>query len=156
MPVFQLNVNGRIHAVDVDENMPLLWAIRDILGLKGTKLGCGVAQCGACTVHLDGRAARSCAVDVGVAALSKITTIEGLSYDGGELHPCQKMWLELSVPQCGFCQPGQIMTAAALLAEKPHPTDQEIDDYMRGNICRCCTYPRIREAIRKLAGRATS
>jgi isoquinoline 1-oxidoreductase alpha subunit len=153
MSVFQLNVNGQWHAVNVDGNMPLLWALRDILGLKGTKFGCGVAQCGACTVHIDGRAARSCAVDVGVAQLSKITTIEGLSYDGS--HPCQKAWVALGVPQCGFCQPGQIMTAAALLAEHPHPDDKQIDDAMRGNICRCCTYPRIREAIHKAAGDTT-
>jgi len=150
MPVFQLNVNGRQHTINVDGNMPLLWAIRDILGLKGTKFGCGVAQCGACTVHLDGRAIRSCAVDVGVAALAKITTIEGLSYDGS--HPCQKAWVELGVPQCGFCQPGQIMSAAALLAANPNPTDEDIDRAMRGNICRCGTYPRIREAIHKAAG----
>jgi len=154
MPVFQLNVNGRLHTVDVDGNMPLLWVLRDILGLKGTKFGCGVAQCGACTVHLDGRAARSCITDVGVAALSRITTIEGLSYDGS--HPCQKAWVELGVPQCGFCQPGQIMTAAALLAEHPHPDDAQIDSYMSGNICRCGTYPRIREAIHKAAGGSTS
>jgi aerobic-type carbon monoxide dehydrogenase small subunit (CoxS/CutS family) len=150
MAVFQLNVNDKWYAVDIDGNMPLLWAIRDVLGLKGTKFGCGVAQCGACTVHMDGKAVRSCAVDVGVACLSKITTIEGLSYDGS--HPCQKAWLELGVPQCGFCQPGQIMSAAALLKEIPNPTDQQIDDAMRGNICRCGTYPRIREAIHKAAG----
>jgi isoquinoline 1-oxidoreductase alpha subunit len=150
MPVFQLHVNGRLHTVDVDGNMPLLWVLRDILALKGTKFGCGVAQCGACTVHLDGRAARSCITDVGVACLSRITTIEGLSYDGS--HPCQKAWVELGVPQCGFCQPGQIMSAAALLAENPHPNDTEIDAAMRGNICRCGTYPRIREAIHKVAG----
>ena len=150
MPVFQLHVNGRMHTVNVDGNMPLLWALRDVLGLKGTKFGCGVAQCGACTVHLDGRPARSCAVDVGVAALSKITTIEGLSYDGS--HPCQRAWIEGGVPQCGFCQPGQIMAAAALLAHNPHPTDEDIDNAMRGNICRCGTYPRIREAIHKAAG----
>ena len=150
MPVFQLSVNGQYHTVDVDGNMPLLWALRDVLGLKGTKFGCGVAQCGACTVHLDGRAVRSCAVDVGVACLSEITTIEGLSSDGS--HPCQKAWVELGVPQCGFCQPGQIMTASALLAHNPNPTDEDIDKAMRGNICRCGTYPRIREAIKKAAG----
>ena len=150
MPIFQLNVNGRRHTVNVDGNMPLLWAIRDVLGLKGTKFGCGVAQCGACTVHLDGRAVRSCSVDVGAAELSEITTIEGLSYDGS--HPCQKAWVELGVPQCGFCQPGQIMSAAALLKVHPHPDDTQIDDAMRGNICRCGTYPRIREAIHKAAG----
>jgi isoquinoline 1-oxidoreductase alpha subunit len=156
MSVFQLNVNGKGYAVDIDGNMPLLWALRDILGLKGTKFGCGVSQCGACTVHLDGVAARSCSVDVGVACLSKITTIEGLSYDGGELHPCQKAWIDLGVPQCGFCQPGQIMTAAALLKANPHPNDEQIDAAMRGNICRCGTYPRIRQAIHKAAGDATS
>ena len=156
MSVFQLNVNGKGYAVDIDGNMPLLWALRDILGLKGTKLGCGVSQCGACTVHLDGVAARSCSVDVGVACLSRITTIEGLSYDGGELHPCQKAWVDLGVPQCGFCQPGQIMTAAALLKANPHPNDEQIDAAMRGNICRCGTYPRIRQAIHKAAGDPTS
>ena len=154
MAIFQLNVNGKRHHVDIDGNMPLLWALRDILGLKGTKFGCGVAQCGACTVHLDGRAVRSCSVDVGVAQLSEITTIEGLSYDGS--HPCQKAWVELGVPQCGFCQPGQIMSAAALLKVHPHPDDTQIDDAMRGNICRCGTYPRIREAIHKAAGDTTS
>lgn len=156
MSVFQLHVNGNSYTVDIDGNMPLLWALRDILGLKGTKLGCGVSQCGACTVHLDGVAARSCSVDVGVACLSKITTIEGLSYDGGQLHPCQKAWVELGVPQCGFCQPGQIMTASALLAANPHPNDEQIDAAMRGNICRCGTYPRIRAAIHRAAGDATS
>ncbi|HSS52531.1 MAG TPA: (2Fe-2S)-binding protein [Thermoanaerobaculia bacterium] len=154
MSIFQLHVNGWTHTVDIDGNMPLLWALRDILGLKGTKFGCGVAQCGACTVHLDGRAVRSCSVDVGVACLSKITTIEGLSYDGS--HPCQKAWVELGVPQCGFCQPGQIMSAAALIAAKKAEnkpvTDEDIDNAMRGNICRCGTYPRIREAIHKAAG----
>jgi isoquinoline 1-oxidoreductase alpha subunit len=150
MAIFQLHVNGWKHTVDIDGNMPLLWALRDILGLKGTKFGCGVAQCGACTVHLDGRAVRSCSIDVGVACLSKITTIEGLSPDGS--HPCQKAWVELGVPQCGFCQPGQIMSASALLAANPHPDDDAIDHAMRGNICRCGTYPRIREAIHKAAG----
>ena len=150
MSTFKLNVNGQRHTVDVDGDMPLLWALRDVLGLTGTKFGCGVAQCGACTVHLDGRAVRSCSVDVGVACLSAITTIEGLSYDGS--HPCQKAWVELGVPQCGFCQPGQIMTAAALLAHNGNPTDEDIDNAMRGNICRCGTYPRIREAIHKAAG----
>ena len=150
MSLFQLTVNGKQLYVDVDGNMPLLWVLRDILGLTGTKFGCGIAQCGACTVHLDGRAVRSCAVDVGAACLSKITTIEGLSPDGS--HPCQKAWVELGVPQCGFCQPGQIMTASALLAANPHPDDDQIDSAMRGNICRCGTYPRIREAIHKAAG----
>jgi isoquinoline 1-oxidoreductase alpha subunit len=150
MSMFQLTVNGKQLYVDVDGNMPLLWVLRDVLGLTGTKFGCGVAQCGACTVHLDGRAVRSCSVDVGVAALSEITTIEGLSTDGS--HPCQKAWVDLGVPQCGFCQPGQIMSAAALLAATPQPNDEQIDNAMRGNICRCGTYPRIRAAIHKAAG----
>jgi isoquinoline 1-oxidoreductase alpha subunit len=151
MSHFQLRVNGKLHFVDVDGDMPLLWALRDVLGLKGTKFGCGVAQCGACTVHLDGRAVRSCAVDVGVACLSEITTIEGLSSDGS--HYVQQAWIEKKVPQCGFCQPGQIMTASALLAHNPNPTDEDIDRAMRGNICRCGTYPRIRDAIKAAAGR---
>ena len=150
MSVFQLNVNGNRHTVDVDGDMPLLWVLRDVLGLTGTKFGCGVSQCGACTVHLDGRAIRSCITDVGVACLSEITTIEGLSPDGS--HPVQQAWVELGVPQCGFCQPGQIMSAAALLAANPHPDDTQIDNAMRGNICRCGTYPRIRAAIHKAAG----
>src|SRR4051794_24906080 len=149
----KLQVNGEEHEVSVPADMPLLWVLRDVLGLTGTKFGCGVAQCGACTVHLNGRAARSCAIDVGVACLSEITTIEGLSPDGS--HPCQKAWVEGRVPQCGFCQPGQIMTAAALLAANPQPDDTQIDSAMRGNICRCGTYPRIREAIQKLAGRSS-
>jgi aerobic-type carbon monoxide dehydrogenase small subunit (CoxS/CutS family) len=150
MSVFQLNVNGNRHTVDVDGDMPLLWVLRDVLGLKGTKFGCGVSQCGACTVHLDGRAIRSCITDVGVACLSEITTIEGLSPDGS--HPCQQAWVELGVPQCGFCQPGQIMSAAALLAANPQPDDTQIDNAMRGNICRCGTYPRIKQAIKNIAG----
>ena len=150
MSIMQLKINNKQMAVDVDGNMPLLWVLRDVLGLKGTKFGCGVAQCNACTVHLNGRAVRSCAIDVGVACLSEITTIEGLSDDGS--HPCQKAWVELGVPQCGFCQPGQIMTASALLAHNQNPTDDDIDNAMRGNICRCGTYPRIREAIHKAAG----
>ena len=154
MSVFQLNVNGNRHTVDVDGDMPLLWVLRDVLGLTGTKFGCGVSQCGACTVHLDGRAIRSCITDVGAACLSEVTTIEGLSPDGS--HPCQKAWVELGVPQCGFCQPGQIMSAAALLAANPHPDDTQIDDAMRGNICRCGTYPRIREAIKEAARRGGS
>ena len=147
MPVFQLHVNGRMHTVNVDGNMPLLWVLRDVLGLTGAKFGCGVAQCGACTVHLNGKAIRSCVTDVGVAALAEITTIEGLSSDGS--HPCQRAWVDLGVPQCGFCQPGQIMTAAALLKSNPSPDDDQIDAAMRGNICRCGTYPRIREAIKE-------
>ncbi len=152
MPVFQLHVNGGMRIVDVDGNMPLLWVLRDELGLTGTKFGCGVAQCGACTVHLNGKPARSCAVDVGVAALSRITTIEGL---GGN-HPCQLTWIDGGVPQCGFCQPGQIMASVPLVdmcrRAGVMPTDEQIDDVMRGNICRCGTYPRIREAIKKASG----
>ena len=152
MAVFQLHINGKLETVDVDGNMPLLWVLRDVLGLTGTKFGCGVAQCGACTVHLNGKPIRSCVTDVGVAALAEITTIEGLSSDG--THPCQRAWIEGGVPQCGFCQPGQIMSAAALLARlQAPPTDEEIDAAMRGNICRCGTYPRIREAI-KVAARS--
>ena len=147
MSVFQLHVNGKMHTVNVDGNMPLLWVLRDVLGLTGAKFGCGVAQCGACTVHLNGRAIRSCVTDVGVAALAEITTIEGLSDDGS--HPCQRAWIALGVPQCGFCQPGQIMTASALLKANPNPDDDQIDAAMRGNICRCGTYPRIREAIKE-------
>lgn len=150
MSIFQLRVNGNRRTVDCDGDMPLLWALRDCLGLHGTKFGCGVAQCGACTVHLDGRPVRSCAVDVGVACLSEITTIEGLSPDGS--HPVQKAWVDLGVPQCGFCQPGQIMAAAGLLAHNSSPTDDDIDNAMRGNICRCGTYPRIRAAIHRAAG----
>jgi isoquinoline 1-oxidoreductase subunit alpha len=149
MPVFQLHVNGKQETVNVDGNMPLLWVLRDVLGLTGTKFGCGVAQCGACTVHLNGRPIRSCVTDVGVAALSNITTIEGLSKDGS--HPCQRAWIEGAVPQCGFCQPGQIMAASALIANNSNPTDDDIDNAMRGNICRCGTYPRIREAIKAAA-----
>ena len=149
MPIFNLRVNGRLHVVDIDGNMPLLWALRDVLGLKGTKFGCGVAQCGACTVHLDGKAVRACATPVGVACLSEITTIEGLSHDGS--HPVQKAWVDLAVPQCGYCQPGQIMSASALLAANPNPSDEDIDNAMRGNICRCGTYPRIRAAIKSAA-----
>ena len=152
MSVFQLHVNGKQHTVDIDGNMPLLWALRDVLGLTGTKFGCGVAQCGACTVHLNGRPVRSCVTDVGVAALAEITTIEGL---GGN-HPCQLMWIDGSVPQCGFCQPGQIMASVPLVEmcrkNGVMPTDEQIDNVMRGNICRCGTYPRIREAIKKAAG----
>src|SRR5262245_4126738 len=129
---FQLRVNGKEHHVNVDGDMPLLWVLRDVLGLKGTKYGCGVSQCGACTVHLDGRAVRSCVTDVAVAALaSEITTIEGLSPDGS--HPVQQAWRDIKVPQCGYCQPGQMMSAAALLAENPHPDDAAIDRAMSLN-----------------------
>jgi isoquinoline 1-oxidoreductase alpha subunit len=152
MASFKLHVNGTDHSIDADPDMPLLWALRDLLGLTGTKFGCGQALCGACTVHLDGMAVRSCATPVSAAAKQKITTIEGLSASGD--HPLQKAWCDIGVPQCGYCQPGQIMSAAALLATKPHPTDAEIDTAMGGNICRCGCYQRIREAVHVAAGEA--
>jgi isoquinoline 1-oxidoreductase alpha subunit len=148
----KLRVNGVDHQLDVDPEMPLLWALRDVLDLTGTKYGCGQALCGACTVHLDGQVVRSCVTPVRRAEGHAVTTIEGLSPDGS--HPLQKAWVALGVPQCGYCQAGQIMTAAALLAEKPHPSDDEIDTSMAGNLCRCGTYPRIRAAVRKAAGGA--
>ncbi len=146
----KIKINGVDKTLDVDPEMPLLWALRDILGLTGTKYGCGEALCGACTVHLDGHAVRACVTPVRRADGKAVTTIEGLSADGS--HPLQKAWLDLRVPQCGFCQAGQIMCAAALLAANPHPTDQDIDQSMAGNICRCGTYTRIRSAIKKAAG----
>jgi isoquinoline 1-oxidoreductase alpha subunit len=145
----RLIVNGAEKQIDADPEMPLLWALRDVLGLTGTKYGCGMAQCGACTVHVDGEAMRSCVTPVGTLTGSRITTIEGLSPDGQ--HPLQKAWTEVNAPQCGYCQIGQIMSAAALLREKPKPTDEEIDDALSGNLCRCGTYLRIREAVRKAA-----
>jgi isoquinoline 1-oxidoreductase subunit alpha len=144
---YTFNVNGAPHAVDVDATMPLLWVLRDFLGLTGTKFGCGLGLCGACTVHLDGSAIRSCSVPVSAAAGKSITTIEGLSSDGQ--HPLQRAWEECDVPQCGYCQAGQIMQAAALLRENPKPTDAQITDAMSGNLCRCGTYQRIHQAIRK-------
>jgi aerobic-type carbon monoxide dehydrogenase small subunit (CoxS/CutS family) len=146
---FNLTVNGRSRSVNVDPDTPLLWVLRDELRLTGTKYGCGEGQCGACTVHVDGAALRSCVVPVSSVARQKITTIEGLSSDGR--HPVQRAWIEEDVPQCGYCQPGQMMTAASLLAYRPKPTDAEIDDAMSGNICRCGTYPRIRKAIHRAA-----
>ncbi len=140
-----LNVNNKPYEVDADPNMPLLWAIRDIIGLTGTKYGCGVAQCGACTVHLNGEAVRSCVTKVSRAAGQKIVTIEGLSENNN--HPLQLAWQEIDVPQCGYCHSGQLMSAAVLLRENPNPTDEDIDDAMAGNICRCGTYLRIRKAI---------
>ena len=144
-----LKVNGKQLQADVDPNTPLLWVLRDALGLTGTKYGCGMAQCGACTVHLDGQAIRSCVKKVADAVGKNITTIEGLSSDLS--HPLQKAWLEIDVPQCGYCQSGQIMSAAVLLSEKPKPTDTDIDEAMCGNICRCGTYSRIRQAIHRAA-----
>ena len=142
---YQLTVNGKTHTVDVDPQMPLLWVIRDFIGLKGTKFGCGIAQCGACTVHLDGVPIRSCSLAVSDADGTKITTIEGVG--SVELNAIQKAWIELQVPQCGYCQSGQIMSATALLKNNPKPTDADIEAAMQGNICRCGTYQRIREAI---------
>lgn len=146
MPIFNLRVNGKDYKADVAADTPLLWVLRDHLGLVGTKYGCGVAQCGTCTIHLDGNAARSCSLPVSTIGSKKITTIEGLSADGD--HPVQQAWDEADVAQCGYCQAGQIMTAAAFLKRKPKPTDQEIDDAMQGNLCRCGAYHRIREAIK--------
>lgn len=146
----QVRVNGVERELEVEPDMPLLWALRDVLGLTGTKFGCGQAQCGACTIHLDGQAIRACVTPVSVAAGRSITTIEGLSKDGS--HPLQRAWVDMGVPQCGFCQAGQIMTAAALLAQKPKPTDADIDQALTGNLCRCGTYNRIRAAIKKAAG----
>jgi len=147
--MINLNINGQAHDVDVDPDTPLLWVIREWVGMTGTKYGCGIAQCGACTVHLNGVAIRSCSLPVGSVAGAKITTIEGLSADGLS-HPVQVAWLQHDVPQCGYCQSGQIMAAAALLKDNPKPTDAEIDDAMT-NICRCGTYPRIRDAIHTAA-----
>jgi isoquinoline 1-oxidoreductase subunit alpha len=147
--VITLIVNGKTQRVDVPPDMPLLWAIRENLALMGTKFGCGIAQCGACTVHVDGQLVRSCNTQVGAVAGKKITTIEGLSAKND--HPVQKAWIELDVPQCGYCQSGQIMAAAALLARKPNPTDGDIDAAMAGNICRCGTYQRIRAGIHRAA-----
>ena len=149
-----LKVNGKTHALDIEGEMPLLWALRDEIGLTGTKFGCGIAQCGACTVHIDGVAMRSCSVTVATAAGKNITTIEGLASADGKLHPVQAAWVAEDVPQCGYCQSGQIMAAAALLKKKPKPTDQDIDEAMT-NICRCGTYQRIRAAVHQAAGTTT-
>ena len=143
-------LNGKPQSVDVSPQMPLLWVLRDTLNFTGTKFGCGMALCGACTVHIDGAATRSCVTPLASVAGKSVTTIEGLSPDAS--HPLQRAWIELDVPQCGYCQPGQIMSAAALLAKNPHPTDSDIDTAMSGNICRCGTYQRIREAIHRASG----
>ncbi|HZJ32493.1 MAG TPA: (2Fe-2S)-binding protein [Vicinamibacterales bacterium] len=145
----KLNVNGKSVEVDVDPETPLLWVLRDTLGLTGTKFGCGMALCGACTVHLDGEPIRSCQTPISAVGDKAVTTIEGLSTDRS--HPVQKAWIELDVPQCGYCQSGQIMSAAALLTKTPNPTDAQIDSAMTGNICRCGTYQRIRRAIQRAA-----
>jgi isoquinoline 1-oxidoreductase subunit alpha len=143
------SLNGQMQSVADDPDTPLLWVLRDTLGLTGTKFGCGAAQCGACTIHLDGIPVRACVTSLAEAEGRDVTTIEGLSLDG--LHPVQRAWVDLDVPQCGYCQSGQIMSAAALLAETPHPTDAEIDEAMAGNLCRCGTYVRIRAAIHRAA-----
>jgi isoquinoline 1-oxidoreductase alpha subunit len=151
---YKLVVNGSTATVDVPADMPLLWVVRDVLNLPGTKYGCGIGMCGACTVHLGGRAVRSCQTPVAAADGMKITTVEGLSHDGS--HPVQLAWQELDVPQCGYCQAGQIMSASALLAKTPKPTDADVDAAMNGNLCRCGTYLRIRQAIHKAASLAAS
>ena len=142
---YSITINGKVHTTDVDGNMPLLWFLRDTLELTGTKYSCGMGICGSCTVHLDGRAVRSCLMTVKVADGKQVTTIEGLSSDG--THPLQIAWLDNNVPQCGYCQAGQIMTAAELLTKTPNPSEKDIDDAMKGNICRCGTYKRIRKAV---------
>lgn len=146
---YSLNVNGKTQTVDVPDRMPLLWVLRDALNLKGTKYGCGVAQCGACTVLIDGQATRSCVTPVSAVGTKKVTTIESLPSDGS--HPLQKAWMDLDVPQCGYCQAGQLMSASALLTSTPRPTDAQIDAAMSGNVCRCGTYQRIRAAIHRAA-----
>jgi len=148
--MIRLQVNGKDYRLEVEADTPLLWVLRDTIGLTGTKYGCGIALCGACTVQVDGEPVRSCVTPVSAAAGKRITTIEGLSAHG--VHPVQKAWIALNVPQCGYCQSGQIMAAAALLAKTPKPTDAEIDTAMSGQLCRCGTYPRIRAAIKRAAG----
>ena len=155
MPNYTVTVNGAQHDLDADESMPLLWALRDILGLVGTKYGCGIAQCGACTVHVDGAPVRSCVVRVADVVGKSVRTIEGL-VEGKRLHPLQQAWINMDVAQCGYCQAGQIMSAAALLQENPNPTDADIDTAMEGNYCRCGTYNRIRQAIHAAAGEANA
>ena len=156
MTALTLRVNGKDRTTDVDPDTPLLWVLRDSLGLPGTKYGCGMALCGACTVLADGAPIRACSTPVANVAGQSITTIEGLAKSSGELHPLQKAWIEHDVPQCGYCQAGQIMSAAALLRSNPRPSDADIDMAMSGNLCRCATYTRIREAIHRAAGNADS
>lgn len=149
MSSIRLNVNGRTYALDVDPDTPLLWVLRDHAGLRGTRFGCGIGQCGACTVHVDGEPQRSCQLPVRSVGGARVVTIEGLSTDGA--HPVQRAWVEEGVPQCGYCQGGQILQAAALLARNPDPSEREIDEWMAGNLCRCGTYVRIRRAIHRAA-----
>ncbi|MBX2873314.1 MAG: (2Fe-2S)-binding protein [Saprospiraceae bacterium] len=146
----KLNINGQSYQVDVSDQMPVLWVLRDLLEMNGTKYGCGIGQCGACTIHVDGQPSRACLLPVGDLAGKEITTIEGLS-KAASLHPLQKAWIQIDVPQCGYCQSGQIMQAAALLAENAQPSPAEIDKHMNGNLCRCGTYLRIRKAIQAAA-----
>lgn len=150
MATYNLNINGKMQTVEADADTPMLWVLRDTVGLVGTKYGCGIAQCGACTIHIDGQAQRSCQLRVSAVEGKKITTIEGLSADAS--HPLQEAWRQHDVPQCGYCQAGQIMNAAALLSNNANPSDQDIDNAMRGNICRCGTYNRIKAAIKTAAG----
>jgi isoquinoline 1-oxidoreductase alpha subunit len=154
MARLELEINSCQQTVDADPEMPLLWVLRDLLNMTGTKYGCGIGLCGACTVHVNGAATRSCQTPIATAAGKRIVTIEGLAAKG--LHPVQEAWMAEQVPQCGYCQPGQIMSAAALLVQKPHPTDADIDEAMTGNLCRCATYFRIRSAIRRAAGETHS
>lgn len=151
MSKYTLHINGETHTVDVAPDTPLLWALRDNLQMVGTKFGCGIGQCGACTVHLDGVPSRACLTPVSTATAMQITTIEGLAKDAEHLHPVQQAWCELDVAQCGYCQAGQIMTAVALLKRNPHPTEADINDAMSGNLCRCATYYRIRQGIQRAA-----
>ncbi|SIN63343.1 isoquinoline 1-oxidoreductase, alpha subunit [Parasphingorhabdus marina DSM 22363] len=154
--MIKLNVNGTTQEVDVDPNTPILWVVRENLKMSGTKFGCGIAQCGACTVHLDGKPIRSCSTPVSAAEGKAITTIEGLAAEDGTLTNVQQAWISEQVPQCGYCQSGQIMSATALLRDNPSPSDEQIDAAMKGNICRCGTYPRIRKAIKVAAGAKTA
>ncbi len=151
MTTYSLNINNQNIVVDVDPDTPMLWVLRDSLDMVGTKFGCGAGACGACTVHINGAAVRSCQLPVSAVGEANITTIEGLAYDATKLHPVQEAWLAHDVAQCGYCQPGQMMSAAALLSQNPNPSDADIDAFMQGNICRCGTYTRIREAIKTAA-----
>jgi len=149
---YSVKINKKVQQIEADENMPLLWVLRDLLGMEGTKYGCGVGSCGACTVHLNGNAVRSCQLPISALAGTEITTIEGLSAKGD--HPVQKAWIDVDVAQCGYCQSGQIMSAAALLKSTPNPTEEEIENFMTGNICRCGTYTRIKKAIQQAAAKS--